>query len=61
MLIVLSMCFVIVYIGRRALSPLLPTIIGDLSITLLEASIALSLAAGSFAVFNILATEYLIT
>lgn len=52
MLVLLSVGLAMIRIGRRALPPLLPTIIADLSITPFEAGIALSLASVGFALLQ---------
>lgn len=52
MLALLSVGLAIARLGRRALPPLLPTIIADLSITPLQAGVALSLASATFALLQ---------
>jgi len=52
LLVLLSIGFAVVRLGRRALPPLLPAIISDLSITPFQAGIALSVASLGFAVLQ---------
>lgn len=52
MLALLSVGLAVVRLGRRALPPLLPTIIADLSITPFRAGIVLSLASAGFALLQ---------
>jgi MFS family permease len=52
MLVLLSVGLAAIRIGRRALPPLLPTIISDLSITPFQGGLALSLASLGFALLQ---------
>jgi predicted MFS family arabinose efflux permease len=52
MLALLSLGLAVARVGRRALPPLLPTIIADLSITPFQAGVALSISSGAFALLQ---------